>query len=177
MSLVNQNPGDFFNGGSLYAYTNKTFYPHGTTWGSWQDLDALSTYTAFAEHVGLQAGKTMHPTDLVLFPTNYLLIEGKKYFDVVIYTPDLVLSPNGNPIHAYIVDPLEAEFIEHNPMRPFDYFYKDVIKQLNIHYQVYVNMQIAIKYVEDTINLITPIKNTNLTVFEIQTNIINNKGI
>lgn len=177
MSLVNQNPGDFFNGGSLYAYTNKTFYPHGTIYGTWQDLNALSTYTAFAEHVGLQAGKTIHPTDLVLFPENYLLIEGKKYFDVVIYTPDKILSPLGNPIHAYIVDPLEEEFSELDPHRPFDVFYQDIVKLLNSYYQVYMNLQVAAKHVEDTINLITPIKNTNLTVFEIQTNIINNKGI
>lgn len=177
MSLINQNPGDFFNGGSLYAYSAKTFYPHGTIYGSAQELDALSTYTAFAEHVGLQAGKTMHPTDVVLFPSNYLLIEGKKYFDVVIYTPDLVLSPNGNPIHAYVVDPLESEFSVHNPMRPFDYFYKDILKTLNASYQLYMNLQVATKYVEDTINLITPIKGTGLTVYDIQNNIIANNAI
>ena len=74
MSLVSQNPGDFFNGGSLYAYSAVTFYPHGTIYGSAQALNALSTYAEFSTYVGLQTGKTMHPTDVVLFPSNYLLI-------------------------------------------------------------------------------------------------------
>ena len=178
MSYIQQNPDDYFSNRTLYAYTPKTFYRHGTIWGKWQDYNDITTFSQFSEHVNLSpTAETMHITTEVVFPQWHVSIEGHDYYAVIIYTSDKLLSPVGDPINAFIVDPLETEFIETNPIRPVDYFYPEIIKNLNDHYQLYLNLEKAAKYIEDTINLITPIKGDNIDIHTRQTNIAANAGI
>ena len=158
MSLINNTAEDYFNGGTFYNYAEITFYRHGTIWGAWQDLHALSTYQAFVDYVDLQGPEQLHPAAQILIANFYLLIQGKKYYSTVIYTSDLTICPDGQPIHAYIVDPTKEDYIRINPTRKYDMYYLDIVKELNASYQMYMNLQIAAKHIEDTINLITPIK-------------------
>ena len=175
MSYIQHNPDDYFNDRTLYAYTPKTFYRHGTTWGRPQDYDTITTFSQFSELANLSpTAETMHITTEVEFPQWHVSIEGHDYYAVTIYTSDKLLSPKGDTINAFIVDPLETEFVETNPMRPFDDFYPEIIKDLNDHYQLYLNLEKAAKYIEDTINLITPIKGNNLGIHDRQTNIAAN---